>query len=1707
MGPEAAASVCHRDLTRSDRQLLFGLDCPDHVVWSGWEAGGEYHRTLLVQNVSDHTIKFNYKLPQSKYFTMAFPEPIKLMAGMSTPLQVTFRPVKLLPYSDEVQLITEDGTISVPITAYVPQAQVEMPVQLDFGFCAVNEVIIHKFYVHNVGDLPVSLAWKMPSLFLVEPVRCVDLRPGKKCEFEASFTPSEAAVFTGSAICSLSTGSNMIMRVTAIGKFPYLSVESTAVDHGKVLVGATSASSVKLANQSLVPANFSVYDDLPKDDQVFRLSPRSGCIPPGETLDLKLVYTPRFPGAASTVHYTIKTPGGNLISLEQTGSALGATVAITDRYLRFGDLLLGSSMRKVFVLENHSSVSVPFTTLTPGHGVFTVAPAMGVLRPYLSVQCVVTFCPVYACNYWKRLSIVLENTEPLDIDLYGTGYSTVARPPPLEIEHIDSFLSRAGEGGPLLPPAQAEESHYPNSPCASVPPSIFGYHSWDVIFHGQDVSGALAMSAGVLDFPSTTPTCEPLAQTVSVTNNLPFVLTVGVHAPASVACGGSRKRPAAWKIIPEVFDVGPGESVSISVAFTPPSAGEYFTDQIEVVAFVKYMRNFRLCVEGGETPPFCTSFIAQGDSLLGHGVNMAPQVKVSTRAICFPPCALGGTSHATLSVTNSGSTPVQFKAVTAELPPTFAIQPAAGILPPGTTFVLAAQFCPEGLPRATGSVMILLNGNEQTSPVVMFEGRGYMTTVSMEPSAGLLCKPTCVGASSSRDVTLQNHSRLPVAYAWVIPPELERTFTMEPVTGMLRGCGSVTVRCVFAPCSGGPHRASASCLLRGGTSVEECTAFSEEAVALTAAGQQAWQHDDLLQLQLSGVTADALLKIEPEQVDFRDVVVGEESAVAFELRNCSGGSVRYRLNALIDGKAVALRSTTGEDRAAAGDMETAIDATPACGVIAARATVTVDLSLTVRASRAVEATIVCQYGALAATSEPNDAAACQQQVKCTVLACSAFPALELLDVQCDQLPNSTLWDMLHARELNTELASAVTSHEAWILDQEQNHGMDLRDVLSHLQPHKLNFGIIPLGSKRTVKVCFRNSSRLPARWQMGGSDLPDLELENWVEPSRPRNDEEKLAEFILEAKIFQYHPHSGTLQPGETCTLTMTYTGEALGAHSLPVQLYVTHGRRLRLDLVGVCAPHTEQVAHLPGATMPGLDGELQLRPVRVASPRPPLQMFRIQNAGPATMYWQLELEPLQTLKAKYFGHEVLALVGPSSGTCAPGSVVALNWLFDPIVAERHEVWVPVRIGTGAEARTSMLRVSGDGCQQQPPAELLVRVPQHSPQLGCIILQSPALRLLEPCIELGVTVPHGVLRVLAVLESTSNRDVAFEWHAGELSGTGASEGCISFEPESGVVYPGEKLACLVTYRAGAERQWFEAEVALVVAEGHEESESEDVAVTEAEQPCGADVEPAAEEVLAQHPEPARAQQRQNNSGSEGVAWGASPPAAQAARQPSLRRQASARTVAGGLWEEGHVVHVKVTGAVLGGDHAADRSEGPLRTRGWPNLPPLAAPSGGGHEEAGAGNGAAGAGDSAAGADAAAAQCVFQILRDALREVMSGYLDAADVATEHSSQAASAAPNLGTGRDAGPDKGACLVPQPRHVVEDVRSASVERMSDDGQNAATVPMAGEEEPGGLDVLEKMAAQPHAVAFVEYVFERMIFGLMQEVVAPSELQSEGS
>lgn len=66
---------------------VFGIDCTgpygDGILFKGgeWAPGGEYVQRLRVKNVSPKLKKLKYRLPTTKYFSMAFPEIISLSPG------------------------------------------------------------------------------------------------------------------------------------------------------------------------------------------------------------------------------------------------------------------------------------------------------------------------------------------------------------------------------------------------------------------------------------------------------------------------------------------------------------------------------------------------------------------------------------------------------------------------------------------------------------------------------------------------------------------------------------------------------------------------------------------------------------------------------------------------------------------------------------------------------------------------------------------------------------------------------------------------------------------------------------------------------------------------------------------------------------------------------------------------------------------------------------------------------------------------------------------------------------------------------------------------------------------------------------------------------------------------------------------------------------------------------------------------------------------------------------------------------------------------------------------------------------------------------------------------------------------------------------------------------------------------------------------
>lgn len=259
----------------------------------------------------------------------------------------------------------------------------------------------------------------------------------------------------------------------------------------------------------------------------------------------------------------------------------------------------------MLTVENHSAVPVAFTVMVERLSVFSVDVRFGVLKPSTARSLVVTFTPTAVCNSWKRLTIVLANADPLCLDLVGTGYSNVARPPTLRIQHIEAFLTRLSEGGSLLLPEQAKDAGLPEmlplspqqSAKAHTTPAADGYQSWDVLFHGQDVTHGIAVEPVALTFTPAGASQGGEALRLVVTNTLPVPVIASIPVPPWMDPEGAIKPTRVWQVSPAEVEIAPSSAVEFQVVFQPPADARYFSQCVDVVAHTRHMRNFQLCLE------------------------------------------------------------------------------------------------------------------------------------------------------------------------------------------------------------------------------------------------------------------------------------------------------------------------------------------------------------------------------------------------------------------------------------------------------------------------------------------------------------------------------------------------------------------------------------------------------------------------------------------------------------------------------------------------------------------------------------------------------------------------------------------------------------------------------------------------------------------------------------------------------------------------------------------------------------------------------------------------------------------------------------------------------------------------------------------------------------------------------------------------------
>ncbi|KAJ9506854.1 hypothetical protein QJQ45_029976, partial [Haematococcus lacustris] len=858
----------------------FGLECADSIEWRHWVPGTEYVKQLTLKNVSTNTIKFKYRQTASKAFSMDFPETVKLRPGMSCALKVVFRPVKLQPYSDHIEIIiNEADSFTVLVEAFTPAVHVQVPPSLDFGFVPCKEEQTRSLTVRNTGDIQVTLSWKLDAPFSISPASA-SLAPGQALACKVCFTPQEASSYSGHATCLLGNGGSASCLVTGIAKFPYLSLEQASLDFGSVLVGKSEQRTIRFANHSVVPANFSVVnvDDVLLDN-VFTINPMKGTLGPEEFSLMTVTYTPRHTGTFTCETYAMSTLSGNKVNLSLRGNAIGPDVTLSTRSLNFGNVSSGSASSRVLYLHNHSDIPVSYDFQIDPLDVFSMSKPRGLIGACSSCHVTITFKSALAANYWRRVACLLQHQSPLGLDLLATSYTDKARPPPFEARHLTAYLDRLAAGRPPV-------DHDPGAP--SVPPSplpglaaddsvaskpntllltngsqgeggtlgrggaltlgggagggpvsagpgvqvLPGPDSWTLLFEGQDPARALQVDTDTLQFSPCSRLSASEYQAVRVTNTTSVKVTAFFNVPLWQDPSGGEPAPV-FQVLPEAADIKPGGQAVFRVAFRPPRDAAHFCQTLTLCGHIKSMRNFRLLTDEQVVPPWTVPITACGNTFLHSNPEFSPKLEVSHKAVVFPPCRPGEHSHQTLMLVNYGDTPIAFALHnSAQLAPAFRARPTHGVMPAKTHMLVALRFSPTDTRPHTARAQLVLNGAPLSTLTITLKGCGHTPRLLLHVGGGppaaaaagqkvgaaappctLFFRPTCVGATSSRALTLHNASRVPLAWQWQLPARLSGVVWVSPSEGLLRGNESCSVQWSFAPAKQKVYDAKTLCIV------------------------------------------------------------------------------------------------------------------------------------------------------------------------------------------------------------------------------------------------------------------------------------------------------------------------------------------------------------------------------------------------------------------------------------------------------------------------------------------------------------------------------------------------------------------------------------------------------------------------------------------------------------------------------------------------------------------------------------------------------------------------------------------------------------------------------------------------------------------------------------------------------------------------------
>lgn len=126
----------------------------------------------------------------------------------------------------------------------------------ELGFCAVGKASEFPFTIFNPNARPLNYLFRFTE-FAVTPSKGL-LMPNSYSSFRIEFTTPTASVTVGTVVLEVEGEPQRVIKLSAVGKYPYLSASTSDLDFGSVLVTKAATREVVIKNSSEVAGEFSI---------------------------------------------------------------------------------------------------------------------------------------------------------------------------------------------------------------------------------------------------------------------------------------------------------------------------------------------------------------------------------------------------------------------------------------------------------------------------------------------------------------------------------------------------------------------------------------------------------------------------------------------------------------------------------------------------------------------------------------------------------------------------------------------------------------------------------------------------------------------------------------------------------------------------------------------------------------------------------------------------------------------------------------------------------------------------------------------------------------------------------------------------------------------------------------------------------------------------------------------------------------------------------------------------------------------------------------------------------------------------------------------------------------------------------------------------------------------------------------------------------